>query len=106
QLVDTSLMEAGLQQTYWQAATYFATGESAAPTGSAHLLAAPYQAFRTSDGWVNIGGANQANWERIADALGRPEWRSDPRFATNTARMANLATLTAEMDAVLERKTT
>ena len=62
QVVDTSLMEAALQQTYWHAAIHFATGESPGPTGSAHILTAPYQAFRAKDGWINIGGANQANW--------------------------------------------
>jgi crotonobetainyl-CoA:carnitine CoA-transferase CaiB-like acyl-CoA transferase len=101
QIMDTSLMEAALQQTYWQAAIYFATGESPGPTGSAHVLTAPYQAFRAGDGWINIGGANQANWERIAEVLGHPEWRDDPRFATNSARMENLAALVALMDAVL-----
>ena len=101
QVVDTSLMEAALQQTYWHAAIYFATGESVGPTGSAHLLTAPYQAFRASDGWINVGGANQANWERIADVLGHPEWRDDPRFATNSARMENLDALTTAMNAVL-----
>ena len=101
QIVDTSLMEAALQQTYWHAAIYFATGESPGPTGSAHILTAPYQAFRASDGWINIGGANQANWERIADVLGHPEWRDDARFATNTARMENLDALAAEMNDVL-----
>jgi crotonobetainyl-CoA:carnitine CoA-transferase CaiB-like acyl-CoA transferase len=106
QVVDTSLMEAALQQTYWHAAAYFATGESPGPTGSAHILTAPYQAFRTADGWVNIGGANQANWERIADVLGRPEWRTDPRFADNSRRMQNLAELTAGMNDVLVRRTT
>lgn len=103
QVVDTSLMEAAMQQTYWHAAMFFATGESPGPTGSAHLLAAPYQAFKAKDGWINIGGANQANWERIAEVLGHPEWRDDPRFSTNTARMENLATLTAEMEAVLSQ---
>ena len=48
QIVDTSLMEAALQQTYWHAAIYFATGQSPGPTGSAHLLTAPYQAFRAA----------------------------------------------------------
>ncbi|TFV95445.1 CoA transferase [Oxalobacteraceae bacterium OM1] len=105
QVVDTSLMEAALQQTYWHAAIYFATGQSAGPTGSAHLLAAPYQAFQASDGWINIGGANQANWERIADVLGHPEWRSDPRFKDNDGRMANLHTLTEAMGAVLRTRT-
>ena len=98
-------MEAALQQTYWHAAIYFATGESPGPTGSAHLLTAPYQAFRASDGWINIGGANQANWERIADVLGHPEWRDDPRFATNSARMAHLDELAALMNAVLATRT-
>jgi crotonobetainyl-CoA:carnitine CoA-transferase CaiB-like acyl-CoA transferase len=101
QMVDTSLMEAALQQIGWHASVYFATGASPGPTGSAHLLAAPYQAFATRDGWINIGGANQANWERICDVLGHPEWREDARFASNSARMANLDALTAAMSAVL-----
>jgi crotonobetainyl-CoA:carnitine CoA-transferase CaiB-like acyl-CoA transferase len=101
QMVDTSLMDAALQQTAWHAAVYFATDKSPGPTGSAHLLTAPYQAFQTSDGWINIGGANQANWQRIADVLGHPEWRDDPRYASNTDRMANLDSLTAAMNAVL-----
>ncbi len=105
QIVDTSLMEAALQQTYWHAAIYFATGVSPGAAGSAHPLTAPYQAFRASDGWINIGGANQANWERIADVLGHPEWRDDPRFAGNSARMANLEALAATMNAVLSTRT-
>jgi crotonobetainyl-CoA:carnitine CoA-transferase CaiB-like acyl-CoA transferase len=105
QIVDTSLMEAALQQTYWHAAIHFATGTSPGPTGSAHLLTAPYQSFRASDGWINVGGANQANWERIADVLGHPEWRDDPRFATNSARMQNIAELASRMDAVLRMRT-
>ncbi len=105
QVVDTSLMEAALQQTYWHAAIYFATGESPGATGSAHILTAPYQAFKASDGWINVGGANQANWERIAEVLGHPEWRDDPRFATNAARMTHLTVLTAAMNAVIATRT-
>ena len=94
QLVETSLMEAAVQQTYWQSAIFFATGQNSGPTGSAHILTAPYQAFPTQDGWINIGGANQANWERIVKVIGRPELADDPRFRTNTDRMKNLAQLT------------
>jgi crotonobetainyl-CoA:carnitine CoA-transferase CaiB-like acyl-CoA transferase len=90
QVVETSLMEAALQQMYWQAAIYFATGVSSGPTGSAHILTAPYQAFPTADGWINIGGANQPNWERIARTIGRPELIDDPRFKTNGERMKHL----------------
>ncbi len=105
QVVDTSLMEAALQQTYWHAAIHFATGESPGPTGSAHILTAPYQAFRAKDGWINIGGANQANWERIAEVLGHPGWRDDARFRTNSERMANLPALVALMNDVLATRT-
>jgi crotonobetainyl-CoA:carnitine CoA-transferase CaiB-like acyl-CoA transferase len=94
QVVETSLMEAAIQQTYWQAAIYFATGVNPGPSGSAHILTAPYQAFPTADGWINVGGANQSNWERIVKVIGRPELAADERFRTNGDRMRNLAALT------------
>ena len=105
QVVETSLMEAAIQQTYWQAAVYFATGVSASPLGSSHPLTAPYQAFACSDGFINIGGANQANWERIADALGHSEWKMDNRFKTNTDRMNNLDALVNEIERVTRSQT-
>jgi crotonobetainyl-CoA:carnitine CoA-transferase CaiB-like acyl-CoA transferase len=104
QLVDTSLADAALQQTYWHAAVWFATRQTPEPTGSAHILTAPYQAFEASDGWINIGGANQANWERICLVLGHPGWREDPRFVTNRDRMAHRETLVALMNGVLRQR--
>src|SRR3954464_5904398 len=95
--VDTSLFEAALVQTYWQAAIALATGMAPRAMGSAHPLNAPYQAFEASDGWIVIGGANQRNWLKIVDALGAPELASDPRFAHNPERMANLKELEAEL---------
>jgi crotonobetainyl-CoA:carnitine CoA-transferase CaiB-like acyl-CoA transferase len=105
QVVDTSLMEAALQQTYWHSAIYLATGVSPQPTGSAHVLTAPYQAFKAKDGWINIGGANQKNWASLCQALGHPEWKHDPRFETNDERMKNLPELVRIMNAVLEKRT-
>jgi crotonobetainyl-CoA:carnitine CoA-transferase CaiB-like acyl-CoA transferase len=104
QLVDTSLMEAAVQHTYWQSAMFLATGVNPGPTGSAHVLTAPYQAFPTEDSWINIGGANQANWERIATVIGRPELARDPRFATNSDRMRNQAELTQIIGARLRER--
>jgi crotonobetainyl-CoA:carnitine CoA-transferase CaiB-like acyl-CoA transferase len=104
QMVETSLMEAAVQQTYWQSAIFFATGVNSGPTGSAHILTAPYQAFPTQDGWINVGGANQSNWERIVKVVGRPELAADPRFRTNTDRMRNLAQLTPLLAETLRHK--
>jgi crotonobetainyl-CoA:carnitine CoA-transferase CaiB-like acyl-CoA transferase len=106
QFVDTSLLEAGIHQTAWQAAIFFATGVSPGPGGSAHVLAAPYQAFPTADGWINIGGANQANWERMARTVGVPELITDPRFIDNSARMAHREALTALLGERLQQRPT
>ena len=93
QRVDTSLFEAGVTQTFWQSAIALATGESPGPLGSAHPLAAPYEAFETSDGWINVGGSNQATWRGLAVAVGLPHLIDDPRFESNAKRMEHLPEL-------------
>jgi crotonobetainyl-CoA:carnitine CoA-transferase CaiB-like acyl-CoA transferase len=93
QRVDTSLYEAGITQTYWQSAIALATGCSPGPLGSAHPMAAPYQAFQTQNGWINVGASNDGTWARLTEALGLLELRNDDRFLTNSDRMANLEAL-------------
>jgi crotonobetainyl-CoA:carnitine CoA-transferase CaiB-like acyl-CoA transferase len=93
QRVDTSLLEAGITQTYWQSAIALASGDSPGPLGSAHPLAAPYQTFPTSDGWINVGASNQPTWRGLTAALELEELADDPRFATNAGRMAHLPEL-------------
>ncbi|MEJ8846096.1 CoA transferase [Variovorax rhizosphaerae] len=106
QYIDTSLLEASLVHTYWPVALAFATGQSAGPMGSAHPVAAPYQAFPTKDGWLNIGAMSQATWIGTCKALGLPDMATDPRFATNGARMNHLEELVETMSAVLRTRGT
>lgn len=106
QKVDTSLFEAAIVQTYWQSAIAFATGEKTEPLGSAHPLNAPYQSFRTMDGWINIGAANQANWLRLLDVIDASELDDDPRFSSNLERIRNLPKLVEILDTYLSRDTT
>jgi crotonobetainyl-CoA:carnitine CoA-transferase CaiB-like acyl-CoA transferase len=98
QTVDTSLFEAGIVHTYWQSAICLATGVSPGAMGSAHPLNAPYQAFPTADGWINLGAANQKNWEKLCDVIGAAALKADPRFRANGDRMANLDALTKLLD--------
>jgi len=107
QIVDTSLFEAGITMTYWQSAIAFATGVAPGALGSAHPLAAPYQAFRTKDGWLNLGASNQSTWTMcVVDVLGAPELATDPRFKTNADRMANLPALVEALSAHFATRTT
>jgi crotonobetainyl-CoA:carnitine CoA-transferase CaiB-like acyl-CoA transferase len=104
QWVETSLFEAALVQTYWQAAIALATGEAPGAMGSAHPLNAPYQAFEAQDGWIVVGGANQRNWLRTLEAIGAPELADDPRFRDNAGRMAHLKELEEEFATRLRTK--
>ena len=95
QRIDTSLFEAGVTQSFWQAAVTLATGVSPGPLGSAHPLTAPYQAFETADGWITVGGSNQATWHRLVEVVGIPDLAEDPRFLENADRMQNVNELAA-----------
>ncbi len=106
QHVDASLVESGIAYTLYESATYFATGEVAGPLGSAHRMIAPYQAFATEDGYINIGAANQNNWERMCRAVGREDLLDDERFASNPERMVNIGALTPIMEATFRTRTT
>jgi crotonobetainyl-CoA:carnitine CoA-transferase CaiB-like acyl-CoA transferase len=105
QKVDTSLFEAAIVQTYWQSAIAFATGEKPEPLGSAHPLNAPYQAFQTQDGWINVGAANQSNWLRFLEVIGALELNDDPKFASNEARKRNLPELVEILNGFLRKDT-
>ncbi|MGE8636385.1 MAG: CaiB/BaiF CoA transferase family protein, partial [Achromobacter piechaudii] len=90
QHIDIALAECGLPWFVWEAAAYFADGTVPEGTGSRHRVSAPYQAFGTRMGFIMIGAANQRTWERLcADVLERPELITDPRFVTNSDRLAN-----------------
>ncbi len=106
QRVDTSLFEAGIVHSYWQSAICLATGESPGPMGSAHPLNAPYQAYRTADGWITVGAANQATWLKILGVLEVPGIAGDPRFADNAKRMENRPALTEALGKVFAGRTT
>jgi len=106
QMVDTSLFEAGIVQTYWQSAIALATGTSPGPLGSGHPLNAPYQAFATKDGWINVGAANQKSWLKLIECLEAPHLAADPRFATNADRMGNLEALVAALSPLFAVRTT
>ena len=106
QFVDTSLLEAGIAYTIWESGLFFATGENPGPLGSAHRLSAPYQAFRASDGYLNIGAANQGNWERLCQAIARQDLLEDPRFQTNPDRMQHLYALTETLQATFSQRCT
>ena len=98
QMVDTSLMEAGVAYTVWESSVYFADGEIPGPLGSAHRMSAPYQALRTRDGYLNLGAATQPTWEQLCRAIGREDLIDDERFRAPWDRKAREAELAALLE--------
>ena len=105
QRVDTSLFEAGITHTFWQSALALASGVSPGALGTGSPVAAPYQAFPTADGWITVGGANQANWLKLLGVLETPELGDDPRFVENRDRMENVAALEAVLNDLFRKRT-
>ena len=106
QMVDTSLLEAGISYTIWESALYFAEGEIPGPLGSAHRVSAPYQALRTSDGYINIGAATQPTWEQFCRAIGQEYLIEDPRFKIPGDRKAREVELASLLEETLRRDST
>ncbi|NYE50852.1 crotonobetainyl-CoA:carnitine CoA-transferase CaiB-like acyl-CoA transferase [Spinactinospora alkalitolerans] len=105
--IDISLVDAGLAWTVWESGAYFGSGEAPAPTGTRHRRSTPYQAYRTADGYVTIGANNDRLWRRLVlDALDRPAWLDDDRFATLQARMDHIDELESEIEAITTTRPT
>lgn len=66
----------------------------------------PYRAFRTADGDILFGGANDRLFGILAKGLGKPEWATDPRFSTNSSRVENRDVLERWIEDTTRTKTT
>jgi crotonobetainyl-CoA:carnitine CoA-transferase CaiB-like acyl-CoA transferase len=100
QHIDTSLVEAGVALSVWEATEYFAGLGMPEPKGSAHRMFAPYQAIRCADGYITLGTANDRLFRRLCDLLGHPDWTADPELADNAARLRNHGALEARIEAI------
>jgi crotonobetainyl-CoA:carnitine CoA-transferase CaiB-like acyl-CoA transferase len=102
QALDVSLFEAGVSLAVWEAGKYFATGEVGGPLGSAHQSQAPYQAFRTADGWITIGANTPNTWAGLCLTLDLDAALDDERYADATKRHG----LREELRDLIETRTT
>jgi formyl-CoA transferase len=100
QHVDTSLLDAGVGLSLWEATQYFSGRGIPDRLGSAHRMSSPYQAFRCSDGFITIGGANDRSFVRICEVLGHPEWIDMPEFRTDGMRTKHREDLAARIETI------
>jgi crotonobetainyl-CoA:carnitine CoA-transferase CaiB-like acyl-CoA transferase len=93
QHIDLALLDVQVAALANQSANYLIGGTVPRRMGNAHPNIVPYQDFPTADGDMIVAVGNDAQFARLAEALGHAEWGSDARFATNAARVAQRAVL-------------
>ncbi|MCG5220899.1 CoA transferase [Streptosporangium sp. KLBMP 9127] len=87
QHVQTSLLEAAISVTVFQAQRFLSLGEVAEPTGNDHPTITPYGMFRTADAPINIAVGSEAGWANLCEALGEPELARRPQYLTSRNRL-------------------
>ncbi|AWB35482.1 CoA transferase [Orrella marina] len=106
QVVDLSLFEPIFSTIASQATKYMATGELTSRTGNESSHTAPRNLYRCSDGkFVSMSGSMQVMAMRIFDTIGRPELKTDPKFADNDARVQNRAELDGIIGSFIGQRT-
>jgi crotonobetainyl-CoA:carnitine CoA-transferase CaiB-like acyl-CoA transferase len=89
QHVTVGLYEASLSALVNQSAAYLMTGHVSGPAGNAHPSIVPYQAFEARDRAFVLAAGNDKLFRETVEVLGLPELADDPRFVTNSARVAH-----------------
>ena len=106
QRAEVSLTNGLVSLLSYIATNYFATGAAPARSGNDHPIAAPYGLFPTRDGQIALAPADDAFFGRLADALREPGLKTDPLYATQSARVVNRTRINAIVGGKLAANTT
>ena len=106
QFIDMALLDVGMAILANQAAGFLNTGKVPQRQGNSHPSLVPYQSVATLDGAMLLAIGNDGQFARFCDAAGQPQWAQDPRYATNSLRVANRDTLIPQIEAVTATQTT
>ena len=101
QHIDIALLDSIVQFGANQIATYFITGKQPKRVGNAHVNLAPYQSFKTADGYMIVGAGNDGQWRKLCEAMGSPDMAFRPEYLEMKDRNAHRPQLVRDMEAIL-----
>jgi formyl-CoA transferase len=104
QWVQSSLLQAGITLTDFQAARYLKEGEVAPQVGNDHPTSMPTSAYRTADGHINVAASGEGMWKRLCAAIGREDLLARAEFKDQPARAKNRKALNDEINKALEKR--
>ena len=105
QYIDMALLDVQVAVLANQAMNYLASGKNPRRLGNAHPNIVPYQAFRTSDGYMMLTVGNDAQFQRFCQLAGRDDLASDQRFRENSGRVNHRDILIPQIEAVMRART-
>jgi CoA:oxalate CoA-transferase len=106
QAIDVALLDSIMPLMGWVAANLLIGGQQPVLMGNDNFTAAPSGTFATKDGYINIAANKQEQWESVADVLGLPQLKTDPRFQERDTRKKNRKALTPLLEEKLKQKET
>ena len=106
QFIDVALLDSIMPLAGWVAANLLIGKQQPVLMGNDNFTAAPSGTFVTKDGYINIAANKQEQWEAVADLLGVPELKTDPRFQERDSRKKNRKALTPLLEMKLKEKET
>ncbi len=96
-VVDVSMLDGQRSLLTYHASAWLNGGKLPGRIGNAHPSIHPFCTYEAEDGHINVCVGNDGLWRALCGVLGQADWVTDPRFATNRARVVNRA----ELDAAL-----
>ncbi len=106
QSIDIAMIDSIMPLMGWVAANLLIGKQQPVLMGNDNFTAAPSGMFVTKDGYLNIAANKQEQWEAVAEVLGVPELKEDPRFKERDTRKANRKLLTPLLEEKLKEHTT
>ncbi len=105
-LVDVAMLDCQIALLENAVVRYFATGQSPKPVGARHSSIAPFEPYRTKDGYIVIACGNDELFRRLAACLQRPDLAADPRFSENARRSDHVLALKDTLEDILRPRGT
>lgn len=103
-LIETSLYETGAFWVSYHLSANQLTGNESVRSGAGHPAFSPYGLFSTASGMLCLGVGSDNIFSKLCMVLNRKELVNDPRFITNSDRVANAVILKTEIEKALMGK--
>ena len=105
QHIDISMLDGQLALLSYHGSASLNAAQASERMGNAHPSICPYETFETSDGYINIACGNDAQFEKLCNALGQSDLHCERRFATNSDRVKNRKELLVILSPLMKNQT-